>query len=254
MSAASATRTTDVCLLRDLTNDELVSYRREGWILLKGCIDPRLIGALHDEVLGVLATRNMADSFLAQTNEYLRGSLLDGWINSANLRRIAAAAMAGPAHVYLPFTAVKGSGQGAFSFHQDNNYTLLDGEACNLWTALVPMSPENGCLQVVPGSHRDGTLYSVPNERAPGHRRLRDLPDRWVDVHMGPGDICMFHRLTVHASGPNRSPLPRVAYAVQFFREDCQAFRDGTWERMTVRPVQQSGPVPALTNEKGRGE
>ena len=81
--------------------------------------------------------------------------------------------MEGPATLYLPFTAVKsGGGGGRFHFHQDNQYTRFDGPGINIWIALSPMSPENGCLQVVPRSHLAGTLDSVENPDGDGHRTV----------------------------------------------------------------------------------
>jgi phytanoyl-CoA hydroxylase len=250
MHSSTQSQITDLCVAEDLTNDQLVGYARDGWLVVRSAVVRQQVETLRQEILAVLASRNMADSYLAQTNEYLAGSLLDGWVNSIRLRRIASQILRGTAHLYLPFTAVKGSGQGEFAFHQDNNYTLLDGPACNCWTAFVPMTADNGCLRVVSGSHLQGTLPSQPNERAPGHRRLSDMPETWTDVHMDPGDICIFDRLTVHASGSNRSGSPRVAYAVQFHHHQTQAYRDGIWQPLLERPAQRTAPVAVLTNER----
>jgi len=202
----------------------------------------------------VLRTRNQPDSYLAQTHEYLAGGALDAWVNSPTLCGIAEALMGPTAHVYMPFTAVKGAGMGAFTFHQDNNYTLLDGPALNCWTSLDSMSTANGCLRIVPGSHRAGTVESTASEDCPGHRRTATVPTEWIDVHMAPSDVCIFDRLTVHGSGPNDSAVPRVAYAVQFHRHDTRAFFDGTWAPLLERPRFPNQPVERLTELASRGE
>jgi 2-oxoglutarate-dependent dioxygenase len=237
-----------------LAQADLDRYRLKGWTVVRGLLDPGWIEPLRRDALGVLAARNMPDSFLAQSREYLRGSPLHRLIASPGLGSAVEAFLGGPARVYLPFTAVKGPGQGAFSLHQDNNYTLLQGEALDCWIALVPMRPDNGCLRLVSRSHLAGTVPSVESEACAGHRRCAEVPTAWTEVEMEPGDACVFHRLAVHGSGPNRSPHPRIAYAVQFHREDRLGFWDGTWERLSDRPRHQVGPEDAFTREAQRGE
>src|SRR5690606_8282381 len=101
---------------------------------------------------------------LKQSTKYLRQSHLDELINGDATRELASRLIDGPAVVYLPFTAVKaGGGGGQFHFHQDNQYTRHEPAmgSINIWVALVDMSPDNGCLQVVPRSHMNGTLESL---------------------------------------------------------------------------------------------
>lgn len=236
------------------SREQIAAFQRDGYVVLPGVVRVDARSALREEILQVLRVRNQPDSFLAQTGEYLAGSALDAWINSPTLRGAAEAFMGPTAHVYLPFTAVKGVGMGAFTFHQDNNYTLLEGPALNCWTAFDAMSPANGCLRIVPGSHRTGTVASTASEDCPGHRRTAAVPTEWTEVIMEPGDVCVFDRLTVHGSGPNGSDRPRVAYAVQFHRHDTRAFFDDAWAPLLERPRYQNRPVARLTDLASRGE
>ena len=44
-------------------------------------------------------------------------------------------------------------------WHQDNGYTFVEPQAyLTCWIALTDATPENGCVVVMPGAHRDGTL------------------------------------------------------------------------------------------------
>lgn len=232
----------------------IAAYRRDGWTLLKGVLRPEAVAPMREEVLAVLRTRNLPDSYLAQAQEYLAGGHLDGWINGARLRGIAGALLGGPARVYMEFTAVKGPQQGAFGFHQDNNYTPHRGASLNCWLALVPMCAANGALRVVTGSHADGTVAGRPSTLNSGHREVAATPTSWVDVMMDPGDLCIFDRNTVHGSGANATDAPRVAYAVQFHREDTEAFFDGRWELLTTRPRFRTAPSEHLSAEAQRTE
>src|ERR1700722_3269546 len=54
----------------------------------------------------------------------------------------------------------KPGGDGSFvSWHQDGRYSSLNSKpAPSAWIALTDSLPENGCVRVIPGSHRGGVL------------------------------------------------------------------------------------------------
>lgn len=105
----------------------------------------------------------------------------------------------------------------------------FDRPGINLWAALTDMTPENGCLQVVPRSHLEGTIDSVQNPDGDSHRTVAKDPTRFLPVRMRAGDVIAFTRLTLHGSGPNITDEPRVAYAAQFHRDDVNWQREGQW-------------------------
>ncbi len=242
-------------ITRDLLSEaELATYRERGWVVVRGLLQRGAIHAIAADVRAVLAARNMADSFLAQSSEYLAGSPIHRLVDDARLRRIAGQLMGGDARLYLPFTAVKGPGQGEFTFHQDGQYTRFEGPGLNCWFALVPCTTENGCLRLVSGTQRAGCVAWKESPQCPGHRTLVEQPTSWEDVAMDAGDCCIFDRMTVHGSGPNRSAGPRIAYAVQFHRDDTRAEFDGGWHLLRERPRWKTAPVAAFTSEVQKGE
>lgn len=238
------------------TDDQIRHYREHGYAVVPGLLAPEAVAALRDDVLAVLEARNMPDSYLAQANEYLPDSPLDRFLHHPDLQAVAGAFLAGQAHLYLPFTAVKGPHQGPFKFHQDNQYTRLDGPACNCWFALGPCTVRHGCMQLVPDSHKAGTLTSKAMFADGAHRTVAEEPASWDDVPLEPGDCVVFDRLTIHGSGPNETDEPRIAYAVQFHREDVRWYdRDNEqWKLLVDEPRWQVGPVAELTDTAGRGE
>jgi len=229
-----------------LTAEQVTSYQRDGWVLMPGLLGRAWTMRLRKEVLAIMDAIGLPQTCLRQTGEFLPGGPLHAYVHSAQLRAIASTLLAGPAHLYGPFTAVKSPGGGALHFHQDNQYTVHDGPSLNLWTALEPVDEGNGCLQIVSGSHRHGTLPAVPTTE--NHRGIDSTPDGVTVLRMQPGDCVAFSRLTVHGSGENRTALPRVAYAVQFHREDVRATWDGNgWMPLTQRPRWSFGPVARLS-------
>lgn len=238
-----------------LTEEQRQIYKEEGYVLLEGLLSPEQADALRREVMQIMEIIGLERTKLKQTGEYLRGSDLDHFVNSARLREIAAQLMEGPATLYLPFTAVKsGGGGGEFHFHQDNQYTRFDGPGINLWFALVPMTEENGCLRIVPRSHTAGTLPSTLSGDGDQHKKVTFEPDDFVPLLMEPGDCVAFTRLTIHGSGPNRTDRHRVAYAVQFHRDDVRYSRDSgqTWRSLKDEPVYRTGPMEAITVPRGK--
>ena len=64
---------------------------------------------------------------------------------------------------------------------------------------------------------------------------------------MEPGDCVAFSRLTIHGSGVNRAPEPRVAYAIQFHRDDVNALIGGEWKQLAEHPRWHVGPVSSIS-------
>lgn len=248
-----------------LSEGEIRFYQEEGYLYIPGLLAREAVAPLSGEVLhimeqsgaplGRLRQATGARDKLIQSGQYLAGSALDSFINSEQLRSIAAQLMGGPSSLYMPFTAVKsGGGGGQFHFHQDNQYTRFDGPGINLWCALSPMTPENGCLQVVPRSHLGGTIDAVQSPDGDGHRTVAQDPTRFLPVRMQPGDCIAFSRLTLHGSGANTTDEPRLAYAVQFHRDDVKTFWDDEWQLLKERPRWKREPVAQIAppGEKSR--
>lgn len=255
---------TDPVVDLQLTPNEVRFYQEEGFLYLPAVIDGETVAALQDEVYAVLAAAGRsrkalkaasgAAGKLHQSGQYLPDGALDAYVNSPHLRSLASHLMGGEGSLYMPFTAVKsGGGGGTFHFHQDNQYTRFDGPGINLWLALSPMTPENGCLMVVPRSHLEGTLQGVQSADGDGHRMVANDPTRFLPIRMRAGDLVAFTRLTLHGSGPNHTGEPRLAYAVQFHRDDVKAAWDDQPPRLLRDHARwHTGPVEKLTAPDGK--
>jgi len=101
-------------------------------------------------------------------------------------------------------------GQG---MHQDNFYLLAAPAIClAAWTAIDAAEIDNGCLYVVPGSHRRGILCPKTQEALAswsdyGDSHIRPFPREFrpVPVTVPRGATLFFHGQLVHGSGPNRT-------------------------------------------------
>lgn len=243
-----------------LTDSEVEFYKREGYLCLPGLVDVTAVDRLRTEVFEVLEANGVPRAGLGQASEtadklrqcpqYLAGSALDELINGDATLAVVSRLIGGRAIRYLPFTAVKaGGGGGTFHFHQDNSYTRHDPAlgSINVWVALEDMTPANGCLQVVPRSHR-AQLDARPSDDGDSHRQVDVDPLACLPIRMRAGDAVAFTRWTVHGSGPNQTDQPRVAYALQFHREDVhwRDPADSEWHRLVDTPRFATPPVAKL--------
>lgn len=106
---------------------------------------------------------------------------------------------------------------GAWSWHQDYGYWYQNGclfpDMASVMIAVDPNTRENGCLQVLRGSHklgrvehgRFGDQTGADPERVEHAMKQLEL----VYCEMAPGDALFFHSNTLHRSDQNRSPNPR---------------------------------------------
>lgn len=241
---------------------EVQFYKDEGYLYLGGLLDESVVANLRREVLEVVCASHgltpdalrraggAADK-LRQSAQYLEGSLLHELIHGQAVLDVASQLIDGRAIMYSPFTAVKaGGGGGTFHYHQDNNYTQHDPAtgSLNIWIALDEMTPDNGCLRIVPRSHLQGQIAARQSDDGDQHQQIDVDPLRCLPIRMRAGDAVAFTRWTVHGSGPNHTDQPRVAYALQCHREDvCYIEKEtGERKRLVDHPLWELKPVRQL--------
>lgn len=131
-------------------------------------------------------------------------------------------------------------GERIFPWHQDDAYTpVTPAPYLTLWLAINDATPENGCVSVLPGSHKDGLRK---HEQSPigwvGYPA--DAEDQGVLAPVTAGSIVCFWSLTMHKSGANRSKGIRKAYVIQYAPEGLRRVEDnGLIEGMI--PISRNG-------------
>lgn len=117
---------------------------------------------------------------------------------------------------------------GRHPLHQDLRYFALrpaDGIVAS-WTAIGPCTRENGCLAIIPGSHRGPLVkHGDPDweQVNSGFFAAQDVDlEARVHVEMDPGDTLLFHPLLIHGSGRNRTEDFRRAISIHYASRDCR--------------------------------
>lgn len=117
-------------------------------------------------------------------------------------------------------------------WHQDHAY-WKGSNKYSVWIALDDVTPENGCLRILPGSHLQGYLNhgeGIDDGKGFGSRlREEDIdPSQVIDVPAKRGTAIIFHDLLFHASHPNRSGNDRMAL-ISTYKDATQADPDYPW-------------------------
>ncbi len=111
-----------------------------------------------------------------------------------------------------------------FAWHQDQAYWINtdDRRTATCWLAVDDSTLENGCMQFVPGSHREPVRPHRPlgESREQQHTLVTDLlaTDRPVSVPIHRGDITVHNEGVLHGSGGNRSADNRRRAYINAFR------------------------------------
>lgn len=137
-----------------------------------------------------------------------------------------------------------GAGQTGYRFHQDlrfrvarDAYREIEASTVTTGLAIDASTRANGCLQVIPGSHRLGYL-GLSDDSEGGQimkgltaedelRRVGLDPAKTVWLEQEPGDMAVWGLMTVHGSLPNTSDHDR-AFAISSYVRAANADR-GEW-------------------------
>jgi hypothetical protein len=123
------------------------------------------------------------------------------------------------AHVFC-----KPAGEGFETpWHQDGHYWPIRPLAnCTVWVALEPSNRFNGCLRVIPGSHRARTLHPhLFEDRADltlSQRMEAGSFDESQahDIELEPGQMSMHDVYMIHGAAANRSGMRRTGIALRY--------------------------------------
>jgi len=136
-------------------------------------------------------------------------------------------------------------------WHQDNAYFVYQPLelVIGTWIALDPATVENGCMHVIPGSHRDGP-------RPHFHDRDCQLSDddvaveRDVVVPLPPGGAMFFSSLLHHGTPPNRSPQRRRALQFHYASVNCTTMSGAAHQALFEHDGRYAGCATYATGGK----
>lgn len=118
-------------------------------------------------------------------------------------------------------------------WHQDSWYFPFEPPRpiTGVWLAVTEATLENGCLHVVPGSHREPVHEHVPDARPGANYGYVEIVDHdmsaSVPVLMDPGDLLLFDSHLMHRSTDNESTGIRAAMVYHYAATGTRELRPG---------------------------
>jgi hypothetical protein len=234
-----------------LAPDDIARYQREGWIVppyripddrlahLRGTLDrlirenpdirPERLVSIHIEGKNAEGVRGSAD-FLELARD---PALID----------MVAQLIGEDVILWGCQIFCKPGGDGLETpWHQDGHYWPIRPLAtCTIWVALDESKVENGCLRVIPGSHRDRVLLPHLTEARTDlvlNQRTEDSAfdvTQAVDIELEPGQMSMHDVYMIHGAAANRSPKRRAGVAIRYMPSTS------LFDRTLMKPGDGSG-------------
>ena len=243
-----------------LTQSQLETFDRDGYLFFPSLFRPEEIKVLLDEVPALYAQRR-PENVREKTGDVVRTNF------AAHLYSAPFARLARHPRMVEPVTQVFGedvymhqfkiNGKQAFDgdvwqWHQDygtwsNDDQMPEARAMNVAIFLDEVNEFNGPLMFIPGSHKLGVLDAAHDTSTTSYplwvissETIKKLVDRGgIVAPKGPaGSMILFHGCLVHASSSNLSPWNRVSVYLslcavsnhirRFKRPDYIAHRDFT--------------------------
>ena len=106
-------------------------------------------------------------------------------------------------------------------WHQDSSYFPFDRyPQVGAWIATSPATIKNGCLVILPGSHKEHLHEHVPDDREGSNYGYTEIKDQdftnETPVTLETGDLLLFHSFLMHKSYDNESKSKRTAVVFHF--------------------------------------
>lgn len=149
---------------------------------------------------------------------------------------------------------------GAWAWHQDYGYWYNNGclapSMASCMMAVDRATRENGCLQVVPGSHNLGRIDHGPVGEQTGadpervQAVLQRMPREYVELE--PGSAVFFHCNLLHRSDQNTSDDPRWAFICCYNAARNDPYKDSKHPRYSPLDVWPHSQVRELAERHWR--
>jgi len=216
-------------LSENLTPEQVALYHRQGYIIIKGFCSLEEINKLYQTALDDNAMKNNALDLNDQSGKKTRLSL---WFTPGNdvfgyltrsERMISSVKQlldgdAPVCHFHSKLMQKEPKVGGAWEWHQDYGYWyknqfMFPDELISVMVALTEANKQNGCLQVIKGSHKLGRVnHGFAGEQVGADMTMVNNALHTMElvyVELEPGDALIFHSNLLHRSEANLSDQPR---------------------------------------------
>ena len=219
-------------MLATLTREQIKTYKDDGFIFIRGLFSPEEVNLLRRAMEEDPA---IAEHSLLRADSEGLGTRISLWNRAgdsvygvaarvAKMVDTAEALIGEPVyHFQSKLTAKDPKVGGAWEWHQDYGYWYYNGclkpEMLSVMIALDRTDPNNGCLQIIKGSHKLGRIDHVAisdKQNGADPDRIQHIlkTHKIIQCELDPGDVVFFHANALHRSDQNRSKRRRWTFIV----------------------------------------
>ncbi|HJO03494.1 MAG TPA: phytanoyl-CoA dioxygenase family protein [Acidobacteriota bacterium] len=212
-----------------LTEEQNAAYARDGFIIVRGLFDAAELDPLYrayqedptvnGSLFGMVDDDGSAHPICIWTE--LGDDIIGMVPRLARMVDATEELLGEPCYHWHSKITVKPSGcEARIDWHQDYYSWYDDGllfpDMLSVGIAVEPATRANGCLQVIPGSHRIGRMDHHDFENFERRRRRVQQTLGLVHCEMDAGDAVFFHCNTLHGSAANATETSRMMLFVSY--------------------------------------
>ena len=243
---------------QSLTPDQIRQYHQDGYLILKNFFNPEEAQKLYEVAIADDAVSKHAINVNDSSGKRSKLSL---WYKPGNdiyglltrgesLVNAVDALLDGQTavcHFHSKLMQKEPRVGGAWEWHQDYGYWyknefLLPDQMMSVMVAITEANKENGCLQVIKGSHKMGRVeHGFAGEQVGASQRYVDLALKTMDlvyVELEAGDVLFFHSNLLHRSEANLSDKPRWSMISCYNRTANIGYNDSASSASSITPIQ----------------
>lgn len=216
-----------------LSAGELERFHLNGFLGPYTLCSPGEMAALRPAIVGLLDPENRTSGLpgmISALNPYMRGGFgrhhqnrfLFDLANAAAITRRVSGILGEDLLLWRTMFFPKPAGEKSIPWHQDfDGWEIEPMLVTSCWLAIHDTTPENGCIEVLPGSHRK--LYPlIPSspDVMDGFAQMSD-PDTFddgnrVSMELKAGQFFLFNERVLHRSGTNTTDSMRLGLAMRY--------------------------------------
>ncbi len=231
-----------------LSEEQLENYQKDGYVIVKNFCSKQEVNKLYSTALQDNAMANNALDLNDQTGKKTKLSL---WFTPGNdvfgyltrsERMVNAVGQlldnkSAVCHFHSKLMQKEPKVGGAWEWHQDYGYWyknqfMFPDQLLSVMVALTPANKENGCIQVIKGSHKMGRVnHGFAGEQVGADQVMVDNALKTMDlvyVEIEPGDALFFHSNILHRSEANLSDSPRWSIISCYSTQSNLAYNETT--------------------------
>jgi len=248
-----------------LTPQQIDLFHKDGYVIVKNFLTPAAVEKLYSTAIGDNTMENNAINVTDQTGKnsklslwFTPGNDVFGYLTRSESMVNGVAALlesdAPVCHFHSKLMQKEPKVGGAWEWHQDYGYWyknqfMFPDQLISVMVALTPANKQNGCLQVIKGSHKLGRInHGFAGEQVGADMVMVNNALQTMDlvyVEIEPGDALFFHSNILHRSEANLSDHPRWSIISCYASQSNLAYNENSTSWKT--PIEMV-PDNAITN------